>query len=120
MKTTYTCETCGKPYDNWEACRDHEKVCEEEHATGVRLAHDISGILKRAKAAGVALLHKKSEANAIVSAEYSPAKKAVLVTVARISTQFDTDSENPEAVKYQIKTIKSGDNLESEIFPTGK
>lgn len=78
MKTTYTCETCGKPFADYKECSDHEKVCEEEHATGKRVAKDLASILAQAKAAGVEiLLDCQGDPCWLEEARYLPDKKRV-------------------------------------------
>lgn len=53
MKTIYRCEICGEEFnENWELCRDHEKLCKEKHATGVRLAEEINRAIETAITSG--------------------------------------------------------------------
>lgn len=78
MKTTYTCEVCDKHFTDWQECNNHEKVCEEEHATGIRLARDLSGLLKQAAAAGISILTGCADDPLTLEAvRYEPDKKQI-------------------------------------------
>lgn len=80
MKTIYTCEVCGKHFTDYKECSDHEKVCQEEHATGVRIAKDIEALLRQAKAAGVGIvLDCQGDPVDLDSVEYRTDKKRVYI-----------------------------------------
>lgn len=81
MKTTYTCEICGKEFPDWEECSKHEKTCEEVHATGMRLTKQLVDTIASAREHGSCKVGVRivgiDTVYRIIGAVYNPPQRAI-------------------------------------------
>lgn len=83
MKTIYRCGICAKEfegYDKYDEAVQHEKLCKEEHATGMRLTEELKNAIETAKMSGkvkIAIASNCLTTCLITNAYYDAKKKQI-------------------------------------------
>ena len=82
MQMIYRCEVCGKEFDDYETASQHEKLCQEKHATGFRLAEELNKAVETARQNGklsIAVDHHHSTSNKILNVYYDANCETVII-----------------------------------------
>ena len=83
MKSIYKCDICSKEFKAWQECNDHETLCKERHATGIRLAEELNYAIRTAEESGsvavAAVFGFEHQSYTLKEATYDAETKKVII-----------------------------------------